>query len=136
MTRAAITALAAVTMTGCASMSDGQPTSAQYAAFAARSKLPDGAADGLQATAVVNRDDETIRVLNPTDCSIRNAKLWVNGNFVTPVENVPSYGAVTLERDEFFDASGRPLTESDTTVRTVQLEEGGKLYNLLGPVFE
>ena len=43
---------------------------------------------------------------------------------------------MTLEREDFYDASGTRLTRSDTTVRTVQLEEGGKLYNLLGPVFE
>jgi hypothetical protein len=129
--------VAAFGMTGCAALEKSNMRDTQYAAFAASSKIPGAeASDELRATALIDREEKTIRVLNPTDRSIRNAKVWINRNFVTPVDNIPSHGSVTLRRDEFYNSSGLPLTKSDTTASVVQLEEGGKLYNLLGPVFD
>jgi hypothetical protein len=123
-------------MSGCAAFEKSDVMDTQYAAFAAKSQIPPEASDTLRATALVNRQDNTVRILNPTDRSIRNAKVWVNRNFVTPVDNIPSHGSTTLRRDEFYNSSGLPLTKSDTTASVVQLEEDGKLYDLLGPVFE
>lgn len=136
MVRQVVVLMALVGVSGCAAFDKSNSTDTQYAALAARSKIPAEASDTLQATALIDRKANTIRILNPTDRSIRDAKVWVNQNFVTPVDNIPSHGLVTLQRGEFYDSSGRPLTRSDTTANTVQLEEDGKLFNLLGPVFE
>ena len=127
----------ALAMTGCAAFERSGVQDTQYAALAASSTMPAAEpSDELRATALIDREKNTIRVLNPTDRSIRNAKVWINRNFVTPVDNIPSHGSVTLRRDEFYNSSGLPLTKTDTTASIVQLEDGGKLYNLLGPVFE
>lgn len=136
MLRQALVLAAAVGLSGCAAMDRAGGTDTRYAAIAAKSQIPSEASDELRATALIDRKDNTIRILNPTDRSIRSAKVWINRNFVTPVDNIPSHGSVTLRRDEFYNSSGMPLTKSDTTASVVQLEEGGKLYNLLGPVFE
>jgi hypothetical protein len=136
MLRTAVIIFVAGSLCGCAAFNGSDLEETQHAALAARSKIPDQVAGTMNLTALVNRDNRSIRILNPTENAIRGAKVWVNSNFVMAVDNIPPHGSVTLDRGDFYDASGTPLTKASSTVTTVQMEENGKLHNLLGPVFE
>jgi hypothetical protein len=91
MLRPAAIALAGFILVGCSTSAsvdnpfkgdDTQKT--QLAAFAAQSQYPNKqASDDLRATALVNRKDGTIKIINSTSQALTDAKVWVNGAYVT-----------------------------------------------------
>src|SRR5437870_7494849 len=107
MFRAVAIALAGVILAGCSTSTqvknpfksdDTQKT--QLAAFAAQSQYPSKqASDDLRVTALVHKDDGSIKLINTTQQTINDTKLWVNGAFVTHVDTIPSKGVVTIKRE-------------------------------------
>src|SRR5256885_6212255 len=107
MFRAAAIALGAFILVGCSTSAevknpfksdDTQKT--QLAAFAAQSQFPTKQpSDDLRATALIEKGNGTIKIINTTQQAINDAKLWVNGSFVTHVDTVPSPGLVTIKRE-------------------------------------
>jgi hypothetical protein len=144
MFRAVAIALAGFVLVGCSTSArvdnpfkgdDTQKT--QLAAFAAQSQYPSKqASDDLRATALVDRKEGTIKIINSTSQAITDAKLWVNGAFVTHVDTIPARGLVTIKRENLYDRNGIPLAKANAGISRVQLESGDKFYNLEGPAFE
>ncbi len=140
MFRAAAIALGAFILIGCSSVNpfksdDSQKT--QLAAFAAQSQYPSKqASDDLRVTALVHKDDGSIKLINTTQQTINDTKLWVNGAFVTHVDTIPSKGVVTIKRENLYDQKGISMAKANSGITKVQLEQGEKLYNLEGPAFE
>jgi len=87
-------------------------------------------------TALVNKDDGSIKLINSTQQTINDAKLWVNGAFVTHVDTIPAKGVVTIKRENLYDQKGISMAKANSGITKVQLEQGDKLYNLEGPAFE
>jgi hypothetical protein len=114
----------------------GQRT--QLAAYAAQQQYPRDAtaSDDLRAAALIDREKNTIRILNFSDRPLNDAVVWVNGAFVHRVETIPPNGSRTLSRAQFYDATGRSLAGQSTTANRVQIQWGEELYNLQGPVYE
>ena len=110
----------------------------QLAAYAAQQQYPREAraSDDLRAAALVNREKNTIRILNFSDRPLNDAVVWVNGSFVHRVDAIPPNGSVTLPRASFYDATGRSLANQSTSANRVQIQWGDELYNLQGPVYE
>ena len=122
---------------GSAKQTDSERT--QLAAFAAQQQYPRdaSASDDLRAAALINREKNTIRVLNFSDRPLNDAVIWVNGSFVHRVERqIPPNGSVTIPRAQFYDATGRSLSNQSTSANRVQIQWGDELYNLQGPVME
>ena len=115
---------------------DAQRT--QLAAFAAQQQYPRDAraSDDLRAAALIDREDNTLRILNFSDRPLNDAVVWVNGAFVHRVASVPPNGSVTIPRGQFYDANGRSLANQATSANRVQIQWGDELYNLQGPVYE
>ena len=144
MFRAVAIALAGFVLVGCSTSAsvqnpfksdDTQKT--QLAAFAAQSEYPNKqASDDLKVTALIDRKEGTIKIINSTTQALTDAKLWVNGAFVTHVDTIPARGVVTIKRENLYDRNGIPLAKSNAGINKVQLEQGDKFYNLQGPVFE
>ena len=144
MFRAVAIALAGVILAGCSASTkmanpfkgdDTQKT--QLAAFAAQSQYPNKqASDELRAAALVNKGDNTIKLINSTQQAINDTKLWVNGSFVTHVDTIPAKGVVTIKRENLYNRDGISLAKANTGIQKVQLEMADKLYNLEGPAFE
>ena len=144
MFRAVAIALAGFVLVGCSTSArvdnpfkgdDTQKT--QLAAFAAQSQYPTKqASDDLRATALVDRKEGTIKIINSTSQAITDSKLWVNGAFVTHVDTIPARGMVTIKRENLYDKNGIPLAKSNAGITKVQLESGDKFSNLEGPAFE
>jgi len=144
MFRAVAIALAGAILAGCSTSAsvdnpfkgdDTQKT--QLAAFAAQSQYPNKqAADDLRVAALVDRKEGTIKIINSTSQALTDAKLWVNGAFVTHVDTIPARGLVTIKRENLYDRNGIPLAKSNAGISKVQLEVGDKFYNLEGPAFE
>jgi hypothetical protein len=111
---------------------------AELAAYAASQEYPADAeaSDELRAAALVDRRANTIKIVNFSDQPIRDADVWVNGNFLHRVPSVPPNGSVTVHRNQFYDARGQNLAGVQTAATRVQIASGDELYNLLGPVFE
>ena len=115
----------------------GESAHTKLAAFAATSKYPTSQpANDLRAVAMINRSNGSVRVINTTDQALRDVRVWVDGNYVTRVDTIPSKGFVTLNRNDFFDSNGISLSTVKTPVNKVQVETPDKFYNLQGPVFE
>ena len=144
MLRAAAIALAGFILVGCSTSASvenpfkGDDTEkTQLAAFAAQSQYPNKqASDDLRATALINRKDGTIKIINSTNQALTDARLWVNGAFVTHVDTIPARGMLTIKRENLYDSHGISLAKSNAGITKVQLEAGDKFYNLEGPVFE
>jgi hypothetical protein len=144
MFRAVAIALAGFILGGCSTRAEvknpfkGDDTQkTQLAAFAAQSQYPNKQpSDDLRATALINKGDNTIKLINSTNQAINDTKLWVNGAFVTHVDTIPAKGVVTIKRENLYNRDGIPLSKANIGVSKVQLEVGDKLYNLEGPAFE
>lgn len=144
MFRAVAIALAGAILAGCSTSAsvdnpfkgdDTQKT--QLAAFAAQSQYPNKqASDDLRVAALVDRKEGTIKIINSTTQALTDAKLWVNGAFVTHVDTIPARGMLTIKRENLYDRNGIPLAKSNAGITKVQLEVGDKFYNLEGPAFE
>ena len=117
---------------------DNQAERTQLAAFAAQQQYPRdiNASDNLRAAALIDREKNTIRILNFSDRPLNDAVVWVNGAFVHRVASVPPNGSVTVSRSQFYDATGRSLINQSTSANRVQIQWGEELYNLQGPVYE
>lgn len=111
---------------------------AERAAYAARAQYPLGqATDNLHLTALVNRaKSDEIQVINPNDQTIDNASVWVNGKYVTYLAHIPAHSVVKLSRDQFYDNAGHRLSQVNTPADHVQVETGGRLFNVMGPAIE
>jgi hypothetical protein len=104
-------------------------------AFASTAHFPTDmrASDDLRATAMIGRD--SIKIANSTDQEIKDAKLWVDGKYVTQVNSIPAHSVVTVKRTELSDRNGNLPTEMNG-IKQLQLQTHANLYNLQGPVFE
>ena len=144
MFRAAAIALGAFILVGCSTNAsvqnpfkgdDTQKT--QLAAFAAQSQYPNKqASDDLRATALIDRKEGTIKIINSTQQSLTDVKLWVNGAYVTHVDTIPARGIVTIKRENLYNRDGISLAKANAGITKVQLEQGDRFYNLEGPAFE
>jgi hypothetical protein len=144
MFRAAAIALGAIILVGCSTSAsvqnpfksdDTQKT--QLAAFAAQAQYPTKQpSDDLRAAALIEKGDGTIKIINTTNQALNDARLWVNGAFVTHVDTVPAKGLVTIKRENLYNRDGISLAKASIGIKNVQLEMGDKLYNLEGPAFE
>jgi hypothetical protein len=110
----------------------------QRAAFAASAQYPKEmkATTDLPASALINRDQQTIRIVNSSDRALRDVTVWVNGSYVAKVDTIPSHGIVTLRHGDFYDGAGTSLANQKPTITRVELQSQDKLYALQGPVFE
>src|SRR5207244_12933971 len=92
--------------------------------------------DAQRATALISKGDGTIKIINTTNQAVNDAKLWINGSFVTHVDTVPAKGLVTIKRENLYNRDGISLAKANIGIQKVQLEMADKLYNLEGPAFE
>ncbi len=144
MFRATAIALAAFILVGCSTSAsvknpfksdDSHRT--QLAAFAAQSQYPTKqASDDLAIAALIKGKDGDIKLLNTTQQAITDAKVWINGSFVTHVDTIPAKGTVMIKRDDLFNRDGISLSKASTAINRIQLESGDKLYNVHGPAYE
>ncbi|HEV8606069.1 MAG TPA: hypothetical protein VGQ99_11915 [Tepidisphaeraceae bacterium] len=144
MFRAVAIALAGLILAGCSTSAEvknpfkGNDTErTQLAAFAAQSQYPTKQpSDDLAVAALIKGKDGEIKILNTTQQAITDAKVWVNGAYVTHVDTIPARGTVTIQRENLFNRDGISLAKSNTGVTRIQLETGDKLYNVHGPAME
>ena len=105
-------------------------------AFASTARFPTDmrASDDLRATAMIGRDG--IKIANATDQEIKDAKLWVDGTYVTQVNSIPAHSVVTVTRSALSDRNGNLPPADMQGLKNLQLQTPANLYNLQGPVFE
>jgi hypothetical protein len=90
----------------------------------------------LPLTVMINRDRKSLRLINPTDQNLQDLKIWVNGEYVQPVDSMPAHSIVHLRYDNFYNNTGRTLTVDKVGVDRVELQTGDKLHFINGPVWE
>jgi hypothetical protein len=107
----------------------------ERAAFASTARFPADmrATDDLRATAMIGRDG--IKIANATDREIKDAKVWVDGTYVTQVNSIPPHSVATINRTDLSDRNGN-LPAATNDFKQVQLQTRDNLYNLQGPVYE
>jgi hypothetical protein len=91
--------------------------------------------DDHRLTAIVDKSAGTIKLANSSNEPMRDVKVWVNGSYVTQVNDLPANGTVTLNRHDFSNRDGRMVTDMND-VSTIQVQSKDHLYNAQGPVFD
>ena len=140
MLRGTLISLAAVTMVGCSSSMNFNPTSdsgdaTQLAAFAAQAKHPTTApANDWQVASMINGN--MLKIINYTNKNVDDAVVWINGLYVTKVGTVPANATIAVPFAHFYDTNGDVLNTDKTPVRDVVVESDGGVHELLGPSVE
>ena len=133
----------AVGLAGC-SASIGPPGAAtneeqtRRAAVAAQAQYPKDkkAQTDVNLTALVNQNNQTIRLVNGTDQLIRDAKVWVNGAYVANIDRIPPHGIATLKFSDFYDTGGMSLAGQNAGIRNVEIDAEQGFYRVSNPTFE
>src|SRR5215212_6269094 len=128
MFRAAAIALAGLVLVACSTSAEvknpfkGNDTQrTQLAAFAAQSQYPTKqASDDLAVAALIKGKDGDIKILNTTQQAINDAKVWVNGAYVTHIDTIPARGTTTVQRDNLFNRDGISLSKSNPAISRAQ----------------
>ena len=144
MLRATVIALAGLILVGCSTSAamknpfkSDDTHKTQLAAFAAQANYPNKqASDDLAIAALMKGKDGDIKLLNTTQQAVTDAKVWVNGSFVTHLDTIPAKGTVMIKREDLFNHDGISLAKSNTGINRIQIEMGDKLYNVHGPAYE
>src|SRR5437764_13396065 len=117
MLRHTLAALTLASVVGCSANSSFQPFAhggedrAQLAAYAASAHYPTDVKTSHDAriAALINPRNESVKIVNFGDEPMRDVNVWVNNTFVHKVSVIPSHGSVTIDRAEFYDASGQDM---------------------------
>ncbi len=141
--------LAIAGLTGCASdggfagFGDSRERTeqrAQMAAFAAseENQYPDNVnvSEDLAVAGIVNQKDNTIRIFNFSDQTLRNAKLWINQSFVYRIDNVPANSSTRVPFSGLYNSDGRTFTDVRAPITSIQLQVDDTMYRVQGPAYE
>ena len=103
----------------------------ERASYASTARFPNDmkAVDDTRLSASVDKSNGTIVVRNNTDQAMRDLKVWVNGSYVTQVNEIPSNSSVTLDRYHFSNSDGRMFTDFNN-VSQIQVQAKDTLYNV------
>lgn len=145
MFRNLIAFVAAAALAGCAASGSTSPfgesptpgDQSRLAAFAAQVELPDfnQANQDLQASALVNRGNDTITIRNFSDQTLRDVRVFVNREYIREIDSIPAHGSVTIHQDQFYDRQGQNLGNQNVTVNTVHMQTQDQLFQLQGPQY-
>jgi hypothetical protein len=109
----------------------------ERAAYAGHAAFPATQPSGeLPVVAIVSRDKKQLRLYNVGKQAVRNVDVWVNGSFVTRIGGIAPLSNVVISTTEIYNGLGHSLASRGEEVSRVQADEGGHLYNLMGPVTE
>lgn len=114
------------------------PSVAELAAFAGAHPYPGHLQprNDLQAAAIVDPNAKVIRIYNFGTEPIRDANIWVNKAFVRRVNAIAPGSSIALHESSLFNAMGRQFADSGDHVNSVEVEHGGNLSTLWGPVVQ
>lgn len=139
---------AAVTLAGCAAggksaastSTDGTNipnTPTELAAYAGNARFPQTQpTNDLTVAAIVSRDKKQLKLYNFGKQAIRNVDVWVNGSFVKRIGGIAPQSNVVINTTEIYNGLGHTLASRGEEVSRVQLDDAGRLYNLMGPASE
>ena len=130
-----------VALSGCTR--DGQfgvTPRTRLATFAARAEnaYPEQvkASSDLPIGVIIDKNDGVLHLFNFSDETVRDAKLWVNRDYVFQIHSLPAKDSVSVSRRHIYNSRGVPLSRAGSAISIVQLQRGDELFNLMGPVFE
>lgn len=133
--------VAMVALAGCEGAATvNPPTSpddpARLAAIAAHDQYPTNvqASNELAIGAQILPNRNEIQLINYGNRPLPQSNVWVNGSFVQQVDRIPALGVMSLREDRFYSSAGDRLDKMNVHITQVQIEQGGKLYNVWGPV--
>jgi hypothetical protein len=88
--------------------------------------------------AVDDQGAGTVEILNLTDNTTPQAKVWVNGRYVSGVPAVPARSSVTVKYGDLLEAGPgvMDLGRANSKVAKVELEVNGELFVVQGPTIK
>lgn len=114
---------------------DHSTSETRMAAFAAKAEYPgDAKAQDIKATALISQSGDKIQIINASDQSLKDVNVWLDGRFVAKVNSIPASSTISLDRSRFYDDRGTSLSDVKQPISRVEIESGGTLYRLQGPV--
>ena len=114
------------------------PTEAELAAYAGAHPYPtDQQAKGeVRAAAIVDKNDQVLKVYNFGTEPIRDANVWVNQAYVRHIDAIAPGSFVKVQMSHLYDATGQAFTAKNEHVMLVQLELDHQLHSVMGPAPE
>ncbi len=131
-----ISIVAAAGLAACTTTEDKNQSN-QLAAEAAATTMPSvdaASTDSSSLAVVVDRANNSMKIYNFGKQAVSDAEIFINGNFYFRAGNLPPMGYTQYDLHNFFDRSGKSLSQVDVRVNSVQVRSDGKLWNLMGPV--
>lgn len=114
------------------------PTDAELAAYAGSHKYPSTQpASELKAAAIVDRARGVIKIYNFNHRPIQDADVWVNHSYVAHVRGLaPASAPVYIRLSDLYNTFGQRFSSQNEQVQSVEIEQSGQLYSLLGTAAE
>ena len=114
-----------------------RPTDAELAAYAGRTKFPEGQSKGeLPIVAIISPDKRTIKIYNLGNSELRNVDVWVNGSYVQHLAGLAPQSSVQIRTDELFNGLGKNFAGQAEPITRVQLQSDQGFYGAWGPAAE
>ena len=109
----------------------------ERAAYAGHQAFPQTQPTGeLPVVAIMSRDKKQLNLYNVGKQAIRNVDVWVNGSYVTRIGGIAPQSKVIIATTEIYNGLGHSLASRGEEISRVQVDDAGRLYNLMGPVTE
>ena len=87
--------------------------------------------------AVVDRDTGDIKLYNFSAQPLRDANVWINGQYGRPLDEVlPSNHGVTLQRGTFHNNYGISFGKDQSPATRIEVQKGNTLFRAQGPAIE
>jgi hypothetical protein len=112
-------------------------TPTELAAYAGNARFPATQPTFDQTlAAIVSRDKKQLTIYNFGRQAIRNVDVWVNGSYVKRIGGIAPQSKVAINTSEIFNGLGHTLASRGEELARVQLDEGGRLVTVQGPLAE
>ncbi len=107
----------------------------QLAAYAARASYPEAeATDDMEIGALVDSNDR-ITLINFTNQDLRNANVWINGEYVQRLDVLPGNKPIQLDLGNFFNEQGATFGETMNRIDRVEISTRDEFIVADGPAF-
>jgi hypothetical protein len=128
---------ALATLGACTSSVENSQPDVQLAAYAASTNYPSvQSEEAHDIGAILEPNSKIIRVLNFGQQAVNSSEVWLNGTFVYKVDTIPGEGYVSLPESNFYDHSGHPFSDTQSTPTKIELRNGDHLWTLMGPIVQ
>jgi hypothetical protein len=130
-----------LTAAGCSAPGEYEPQArpTQLAAMAASTEYPRrmNVSRDLALTSTVDRRTGVITIRNFSSEALYNGKVWINENYLIPVNTLGPNTTLRIDPKDVYDGAGNPPNrQNPQSVRKIEIQVDDEIHAVEGPLFE